>query len=75
MSIVGEDCYDMIGLSCWNKEDSQQLVQDIEHVCNSRGGKENYWDNVPLKICKKNYKIEVIECNKSDVTEIDTFDE
>lgn len=75
MSIGGEDCYHMIGISYWNKEDSQQLVQDIEHVFNSRGGKENYWDNVPLKICKKNYKIEVRECNKSDVTEIDTFDE
>lgn len=75
MSIGGENCYHMIGISYWNAEDSQRLVKDITTVFKSRGGKENYWDNVPLKICKKNYKLEVRECKKSDVTEIDTFNE
>lgn len=73
--IGGVDCYHTYGISYWNPEDSQRLKKDIETVYNSRGGKENYWDNVPLKICKRNYKIEIRECEKIDITEIDTFNE
>jgi CTP:phosphocholine cytidylyltransferase-like protein len=42
---------------------------------NSRGGKENFWDNVPLKVCKKDFEVQVRECKRSDITEIDNFSE
>ena len=75
VNIGGENVWHMIGISYWNETDAAKLREDIEKVFNSRGGKENYWDNVPLKICKKDFKIEVRDCNKKDVTEIDNFSE
>jgi CTP:phosphocholine cytidylyltransferase-like protein len=65
----------MIGISYWDEADSKKLRSDVEKVFNSRGGKENYWDNVPLKICRKNYKVAVRECARQDVTELDNFSE
>lgn len=75
VSIGGEDCHQMVGISYWDENDSRKLREDVEKVYNSKGGKENYWDNVPLKICKKNYRIKVRNCSKSDVTEIDNYSE
>lgn len=75
VSVGGEDCWHMIGISYWNEEDSKKLREDIAKVFNSRGGKEKYWDNVPLTVCKKDFHIEVRDCLKSDVTEIDNYSE
>ncbi len=75
VAIGGEDVEQMIGISYWNEEDSAKLRADLEKVWNSRGGKENYWDNVPLKICKKDFHIAVRECPRAAVTEIDNYSE
>lgn len=75
VAIGGEDCWHMIGISYWNEKDSAKLREDVVKVFNSRGGKEKYWDNVPLTVCKKDFKIEVRECKKKYVTEIDNFSE
>jgi len=37
------------------------------------GGKERYWEQVPLMDFK--YKVQVIECNEEDAIEIDTLKE
>lgn len=37
--------------------------------------RENLWEQVPLRIAKKNYKLEIRECRKSDIIEIDNFPE
>lgn len=71
----GEFCYQAYGISYWSSDDCTKLKHDITKVYNSRGGKENFWENVPLKLCKKNYKVEIRACLKSDITEIDNFDE
>ncbi len=73
--IGGYNCHQMCGISYYNKEDGKKLSQDIDRVYNSPGGKEKYWDQVPLDICKNNYKIMVRECQKGDIIEIDTFNE
>ena len=75
VAIGGEDCWHMIGISYWDEKDSIKLREDIVKVFNSRGGKEKYWDNVPLTVCKKDFKISIRECKKKDVTEIDNFSE
>lgn len=71
----GEDCYQAYGISFWSQEDCVKLKTDVKKVYHSRGGKENFWENVPLKICKKNYHVEIRNCHKSDITEIDNFQE
>ena len=39
------------------------------------GGKERYWEQVPLVYKKNNYAVEVRECFEEDIVEIDTFRE
>jgi CTP:phosphocholine cytidylyltransferase-like protein len=39
------------------------------------GGKERYWDQVPLEYCLKEYKVEIRECTFDDIIEIDTYKE
>ena len=71
----GVDCYQAYGISYWNQEDSEKLKADLVKVYNSRAGKENLWELVPLKICSKNYHVEIKSIQKSDIAEIDTFEE
>ena len=73
--IGGLDCWQMAGISYWNEEDGKKLAKDIEEVYNMPGGKEKYWEQVPLAVCKKNYKVEIRPCLDSDIVEIDTFRE
>lgn len=71
----GEDCYLTYGISYWSEEDSAKLRTDLIKVFNSRGGKELFWDFVALKQFKKRYQIEIRECGKFDIVEIDNFNE
>ena len=71
----GEDCYQAYGISYWNQQDSEKLKTDLVKVYNSRAGHEYLWEDVPLKVMKKNYKIEIRSIHKSDIAEIDNFNE
>ena len=71
----GEDCYQAYGISYWNHDDSVKLKNDLMKVYNSRAGHEYLWEYVPLKIMKKNYKIEIRTIHKTDIAEIDSFNE
>ena len=73
--IGGVNCYQMIGISYYDKVDGKKLSKDIEDVFNSPGGKEKYWEQVQLVERKNNYKIHIRECKKDDIIEIDTFNE
>ena len=69
----GTDCYQAYGISFWNTKDSEKLKADLVKVYHSRGGKEHLWEQVPLRICKKNYHLEIRKCHKADILEIDNF--
>ena len=69
----GTDCYQAFGISYWNGEDAEKLKADLQKVYSMRGGKENLWEMIPLKIMRKNYQIEIRKCHKSDIIEIDNF--
>ena len=75
VKIGGQNCYKMVGISYWTKEDGKKLSADVNKIYHSPGGTERYWDQVPLEYCKKNYKISVRECKTDDIVEIDTFNE
>lgn len=72
---VGNDIYQMVGISYWNAEDGKKLADDIKATFEMPGGKERYWDQVPLRYCKKNYNVYVRECQFTDIVEIDTYSE
>jgi CTP:phosphocholine cytidylyltransferase-like protein len=71
----GDDIWQMVGISYWNEADGRKLSQDIQDVYNSPGGKERYWEQVPLVYRKEHYTVEIRECFEEDIVEIDTFKE
>ncbi|MBQ6670260.1 MAG: winged helix-turn-helix transcriptional regulator [Firmicutes bacterium] len=71
----GDDIWQMVGISYWNETDGHKLSQDIQDVYASPGGKERYWEQVPLVYRKEHYSVEVRECHDEDIVEIDTFKE
>lgn len=73
--VGGLDCWQMVGISYWDKEDGLKLFNDIKENFEMPGGKERYWEQVPLVTFQKNYKVEVKPCQLSDIIEIDTFKE
>ncbi len=75
LSVGGENCHHMFGISYWNKEDAVQMATDIETVYQMPGGKEKYWDEVALRECMDHYQIMVKPVHKGDIIEIDTFNE
>lgn len=74
-TVGGLDCYQMVGISYWNKEDGERLREQIKEAFNMPGGRELYWEQTALKIFKNDYKITIAECETSDIVEIDTFNE
>jgi len=74
--IGGYNCHQMYGISYYDEEAGSKMEKDIDYVYNNLpGGKEKYWEQVMLDVCKKNYKIYVRECKDGDIIEIDTFNE
>lgn len=71
----GDDIWQMVGISYWNEEDGKKLSRDIADVYASPGGKERYWEQVPLVYKKDRYSVEVRDCHEEDVIEIDTYNE
>ena len=71
----GSDIWQMVGISYWNEADGHKLSQDIADVYASPGGKERYWEQVPLVYRKDHYAVEIRECFDEDIVEIDTFNE
>lgn len=73
--IGGDDCYQEVGISYWDAASAAKLQKDLQAAFDSPGGNERYWDEVPLKIFPKNYRVKIRPCSASDIVEIDTFDE
>jgi CTP:phosphocholine cytidylyltransferase-like protein len=75
LRVGGENCHHMFGISYWNQTDGAKLAGHIKQVYEMPGGKERYWDQVPLEYFTKDYAVEVRECSFDDIIEIDTFNE
>ena len=73
--VGGLNCWQMVGISYWDEEDGRKLAADIEHTYAQPGGKERYWEQVPLVFHKDHYQVEVRPCRDEDIIEIDTFRE
>ena len=71
----GDNIWRLYGISYWNEADGHKLSNDILEVYQSPGGKERYWDQVPLHFCKEKYHVEILDVQESDIVEIDTFKE
>ena len=73
VKVGGTNCHHEYGISYWNANDGAKLYEDIKKVYDMPGGKERYFDQVPLEYCIKNYQVEVRPCTFDDIIEIDTY--
>ena len=71
--IGGRNCHHLYGISYWTEEDGKKLFEDLKRVYEMPGGRERYWDQVPLEYCLNNYQVEVRNCTFDDITEIDSY--
>ena len=71
----GNDIWQMVGISYWDEKAGKTLREDIPAVFSSPGGKERYWEQVPLVFRKDHYSVEIRTCYDEDIVEIDTFNE
>ena len=75
LNVGGTNCYHMFGISYWSKEDGKRLAECVEKTWKMPGGKERYWDEVPLRTFQKEFEVAVRPCEAGDLVEIDTFKE
>ena len=75
IGIGGTNCHQIVGISYWNAEDGARLGRQLEEDFSAPGGKERFWDQVPLENHISDYKVGVRECRFEDICEIDTFAE
>ncbi|MBQ3202434.1 MAG: NTP transferase domain-containing protein [Clostridia bacterium] len=75
LQLGGINCHHLFSVYYWNAEDGNKLQRHIEEVYQSPGGKERFWDLVPLMYYQKEYQVEITPCCMEDITEIDTLRE
>ena len=75
LGIGSTDCYRMLGISYWDREDGAKLSEHIDATFKMPGGKDEDWCYVPLVSFKSEYQVHVRECAMDDIEEIDTYDE
>lgn len=68
-------CYNYYGISYWTADDCDKLRKDWQEIYATEDGKKIFWEFVPLRIRKNNYQIEIRQCNKKDIVEIDNYSE
>ena len=66
-------CYNYYGISYWTADDCTKLRNDWSEIYATDEGKNVFWEIVPLKLRKEKYQVEIRECQKSDIIEIDNY--
>lgn len=66
-------CYNYYGISYWTADDCTKLRNDWSEIYATDEGKNVFWEIVPLKLRKEKYQVEIRECQKSDIMEIDNY--
>lgn len=69
------DAWRNCGISYWSEMDGKKLTEHIKSAYEMPGGKELFWEQVPLSVFKSSYQVAVQECSEHDVVEIDTYRE
>ena len=72
---VGDDCFNMCGLSYFNKEQALLIANEIERIYGNKGQYEDlFWDDVVNSIINK-LDLTVFPVNANQIVEIDTVEE
>ncbi|MCC4481321.1 phosphocholine cytidylyltransferase family protein [Limosilactobacillus reuteri] len=66
-------CYNYYGISYWTAEDCNKLRHDWSEIYSTQEGKQLFWEFIPLKLRHDNYQVEIRQCRKEDIMEIDNY--
>lgn len=66
-------CYNYYGISYWTADDCDKLRRDWSEVYSTKEGKQLFWEFIPLKLRHDNYQVEIRQCAKKDIMEIDNY--
>ena len=69
------DAWRNCGVSYWAETDGKRLAEHIKTAYESPGGKELFWEQVPLHVFSGSYQVAVQSCAEQDAIEIDTYKE
>lgn len=69
----GTYCFNQYEIAYWNEEDSRRLRNDWIRARKTEGGHDLFWEFIPLVLYKDDYQVEIRQCDKSDIMEIDNF--
>lgn len=64
--VGGLDCWQEVGISYRDAAAGAQLKKNLQADFELPGGRERYWDQVPLNIFAKNYRVEVRPCTAAN---------
>ena len=72
---VGDNCFNMCGLSYFNKEQASLIANEIERIYGNKGQYEDlFWDDVVNSIINK-LNLTVFPVDANQIVEIDTVEE
>ena len=66
-------CWNYYGISYWTPEDCVKLREDFTEIWNTPGGKDWFWEFIPFVLKKDRYAVEIRQCRKQDIMEIDNY--
>lgn len=69
----GTYCYNYYGISYWTPEDCDKLRTDWIEAHDKPDGKDLFWEFIPFIYKKEEYKVEIRQCQKRDIMEIDNY--
>lgn len=69
------DAWRNCGVSYWNEVDGKRLSVHLKEAYEAPGGKELFWEQVPLHVYSGSYQVAIQPCSEQDVVEIDTYKE
>ena len=75
LNVGGTDCWQEVGISYWDEDAGRKLAEHIPAAFAVPGGRELYWEQVPLVKFRGEYKVAVRRCSIDDIVEIDSFKE
>jgi len=73
--VINTDCYQMLGISYWSREDGARLPAHVDETFRIPACRNEDWCYVPMFKYKDIYHVYVRPCAKDDIQEIDTYDE
>jgi CTP:phosphocholine cytidylyltransferase-like protein len=71
----GENCFQMVGISYWNRHDSLKLKSLLSQEFEKKINQQLFWDEIPLVLHKDKFCVKLNLCKQNDVFEIDTIED